>query len=51
MSLMDWLKKVFVPAEEDEFVERPTIWTEHLRIVLAMLFVLLSACAMWWILA
>ncbi|MDE5831642.1 MAG: hypothetical protein K2H64_01405 [Desulfovibrio sp.] len=51
MSMTDWLKKIFVPAEEDEFAERPVIWTEHLRIVLALLFVFLSACFMWWILA
>ena len=50
-EMMSWLKKIFVPGEDFDEEEQPRFWTEHTRIVLAMLFVLGAACVMWWILA
>lgn len=54
MSVIAWLKRVFVPQpsdnEGDELEEQSFSFTEHMRIVVAMLIVLLSAMVLWWIL-
>lgn len=57
MSLMPWLQKLFSSRnEEDELEndnpveENPFEFGQHVRIVIAMLVVLVSALVMWWIL-
>lgn len=61
MAAPGWLKKLFSsPPEEDnvdinevqDFEEESSFsFNEHMRIVLAILVVFISACVMWWILA
>lgn len=51
MIIMEWFKRVFVPPEDFDPDESPRLWTERARIVLAALFVILSGCVIWWILA
>ena len=60
MSLLLWLQRLFVPAprneeeEENSFIEEtePVFsWNQHIRILLAILVVFISAIAIWWILA
>lgn len=57
MSFTTWLKNIFVPqhdlegGQEDTIREdAPSIWNEHMRIVLAIIVVFISALVMWWIL-
>lgn len=57
MSLLLWLQRLFVPApqneEENSFTEEtePVFsWNQHIRILLAILVVFISAIAIWWIL-
>lgn len=55
-----WLQRIFVPAPatEEEETENTIIeerhshfeWNQHIRILLAMLVVFISAIALWWIL-
>lgn len=41
-----------IPAEFEEEDEGSSfVWTEHMRIVLAIVVVILGACVMWWIVA
>lgn len=52
--MLDKLKNLFTAPkiEEDEFEpEKDSIWTEHLRIVLAIAVVIAGALFMWWIVA
>lgn len=48
MSIKSWFQKVFVPS--DDIVREPFVWTEHMRIVLAIILVIAGAGVMWWIL-
>lgn len=55
-SIIAWLKSLFSPqgSEDGEIIEddrASSAWTEHLRVVLAILVVAISACVIWWILA
>lgn len=57
MSPLLWLQRLFVPkpdsVESNEPVDlepTPFIWSQHLRIVLALLIVLISSGVLWWIL-
>lgn len=53
------LKQLFsdTPSDADEMQEefeeesQSFVWTEHMRIVLAIVVVILGAMAMWWIVA
>lgn len=60
MSPILWLQKIFVPntdTEEEEtenaIIEKPSFfeWNQHMRILLAILVVFISAFALWWIVA
>ncbi len=59
MSMLLWLQRLFVPAPSAEEEAENTIieekhsffeWNQHIRILLAMLVVFISAIALWWIL-
>lgn len=59
MSLLLWLQRLFVPAPEKEEEEENSFTEEsapvfsgnqHIRILLAILVVFVSAIAIWWIL-
>lgn len=60
-DMMSWLKNIFAPmppstdADSVESIDMeeeksPFVWNEHIRIVLAMVVVVISAFVMWWIL-
>lgn len=62
MSPLSWLQRVFAPRADAEEgsesqtltgfeEESPFVWGQHMRIVIAMLVVFISALVMWWILA
>lgn len=59
--MANWLHKLFASKpdtdeeengnEIDDFEEEPGfVWNEHMRIVLAIIVVVISAIVMWWIL-
>ncbi len=59
MSAWGWIQRMFVPkADEEQEAEglvpveekSPFTCNQHVRIVLAMVVVAISAIAMWWIL-
>ncbi len=56
MALFGWLQKIFDRPEESEDGvppledSAPFVFTQHMRIVLAILICILSAFVIWWIL-
>lgn len=54
-----WFQRLFVPAEDREESgtipgledESPFVFTQHLRIVIAIVISIISALVIWWILA
>lgn len=57
MSPLLWLQRLFAPKENEENSEQAIdeeesrfTFNEHMRIVLAMVIVIVSALVMWWIL-
>lgn len=59
MSPLLWLQRLFVPKEDTENTdtlpeienEDPFVFSQHLRIIAAILFSLVSAGILWWIMA
>lgn len=53
MSFSDWISKLFESKDDDDsddLEDGGFEVSQHTRIVIALLVVLISACIMWWIL-
>lgn len=59
MSPLLWLQRLFVPQDQADATSElpepeenePFVFTQHLRIILAIVFSLVSAGILWWIMA
>lgn len=61
MSPLEWLHRVFVPTNNEDKLDirdipnleddSPIVFTQHMRIVLAIVVTFISALIMWWIVA
>ena len=59
MSPLAWIQRLFVPRHQDDQLsidgipdledDSPFVFTQHMRIVLAILVTFLSAMVIWWI--
>lgn len=60
MSIWLWLQRLVVPKEPTEdddkavetgYDEEPFVFTQHLRVILAIIITIVGAGVMWWIMA